>query len=143
MAERGSQTEAITHLGIIVDDLKSAAAEWEERYGMKVVDELDVEVEGVRSLFLSPGYKRDEGFCIELVEPKDKSDMGNAVAKRLADSGEGVFHIALRMDDAMAAEPRLRELGATVYAAPSAGLGEPGRTLVHPKSANGVLLELF
>jgi hypothetical protein len=49
----------------------------------------------------------------------------------------------MRMDDAMAAEPRLRGLGATVFAAPSAGLGEPGRTLVHPKSANGVLLELF
>jgi methylmalonyl-CoA epimerase len=133
----------ITHLGIVVNDLATATQQWCDRYGLQVVDELHVDVEGIRSVMLSPGYGRQEGFCVELMEPVDKSDMSNAVARRLAERGEGVYHIAMRVDDALGAESKLREAGVNAFGAPPAEAGEGPRTLVHPKSANGVLLELW
>jgi methylmalonyl-CoA/ethylmalonyl-CoA epimerase len=133
----------ISHVGIIVEDLRRAAQEWCERYGLQVVEELLVEVEGIRSVMLSPGYAWREGFCVELMEPLDKSDMHNVIARRLAENGEGVFHIAMEVDDSVAAEGKLRELGVNAFGAPSIAEGERPRTLVHPKWANGVLLELL
>lgn len=133
----------ITHVGIVVGDLESATAQWCERYGLRVVDELHVPVEGIRTRMLSPGYARHDGFCVELMEPLDKSDMNNVIARRLAENGEGVFHLAMRVDDVRAAEASLREAGVNAFAAPEAEEGEGPRTLVHPKSANGVLLELW
>ncbi len=133
----------ISHVGIVVGDLETATAEWCERYGLRVVDELHVPVEGIRTRMLSPGYGRDEGFCIELMEPLDKSDTDHAIARRLAENGEGVFHLAMRVDDVKTAESSLRKAGVNAFGAPPAEGGEGPRTLVHPKSANGVLLELW
>ncbi len=133
----------ITHIGLIVHDLGKATHEWCDRYGLEIVDELEVHVEGIRTVMLSPGYARQEGFCLELMEPLDKSDMHNAVARRLAERGEGIYQIAMRVDDAAAAESRLREAGVNAFGAPPAVAGEGPRTLVHPKCANGVLLELW
>jgi methylmalonyl-CoA epimerase len=133
----------ITHVGIIVNDLATATREWCGRYGLRVVDEVHVDVEGIRTVMLSPGYARNEGFCVELMEPLEKGDMENVIARRLAQRGEGVFHIAMHVDDALGAGSKLREAGINAFAAPPAVPGDGPRTLVHPKCANGVLLELW
>lgn len=134
----------MSHIGIVVEDIDSAAAEWCERYGLENIGEEVVEVEGVRNAFLSTGPSREEVTCIELIEPLDKSDMSNAIARRLAKQGEGLYHVAFFTDDDPAIEgERLRGHGVTVIDREPAGEGERARAVIHPKSANGLLLELL
>lgn len=133
----------MSHIGVVVEDLDRAAAEWTERFGLFVVERETVPEEGVRTVFVSPARTRQEATCIELVEPLDKSDMSNPIAKFLAENGEGLFHAAFLADDPAAAGERLREQGVEAIDLPPAGLAAGPRLVVHPKSANGVLVELF
>lgn len=133
----------MSHIGVVVDDLERAVQEWCTRYGLVLLGEEVVEVEGVRNAFVSPGPPREQAACIELIEPLDKSDMSNAIARRLANSGEGLYHVAFFTDDPAAASEQLREHGVTVIDREPAGEGQPPRAVVHPKSANGLLIELL
>jgi methylmalonyl-CoA/ethylmalonyl-CoA epimerase len=135
--------KSMSHIGIIVEDLDRAVEEWCERYGLVVVGEETVEVEGVRNAYVSPGPSRQEAACIELIEPLDKSDMTNAIARRLANKGEGLYHAAFFVDDPVSDGQGLREHGVTVIDRDPAGEGERPRAVIHPKSANGLMLELL
>jgi methylmalonyl-CoA epimerase len=132
----------ISHVGVVVEDLEAAVSSWCDHFGFVVVERQTVEIEGVRNAFLSTGAARGQTMCIELMEPLDKEDMDNAIARRLKQQGEGVYHIAAYVDDPATASRRLAAGGLTVIDRPSAAEGEPVRTIVHPRSANGVLLEL-
>ena len=138
-----SATPHITHIGIVVRDMEKAVREWTERYGFKVVDELWVDVEGLHSVFVSPGNSRTEGFTIELMEPTDPDNLDGVVARRLAERGEGFFHLAMWTEDPPAVGEQLRGHGAVVIDVPPPGEGEPPRVIVHPKTSNGVLVELY
>ena len=133
----------MSHIGIVVSDLDRAATEWTERFGLREVERIEVEIEGVRSAFVSTGGTRHEITCVELVEPLDKTDMSNVFARRLAERGEGVFHVAFEVDDPTTEGGRLREKGVKAIDLPAAGEGEGPRVVIHPKSANGVLIELL
>lgn len=133
----------MSHIGIIVEDLDQAVEEWCDRYGLQVVEGGTVEVEGVRNAFVSPGPGREEAACVELMEPLDKSDMSNPIARRLAKVGEGVYHAAFWVDDPATAGERLRDEGVTAIDAPPTEEDAQPRAIVHPKSANGLLLELI
>lgn len=135
--------KSMSHIGIVVDDLDRAVEEWCDRYGLVVVSEDTIEVEGVRNAFVSPGPSREEAACVELMEPLDKSDMDNPIARRLATKGEGVYHAAFFVDDALSAGAELREKGVTVIDREAASESEGPRAVIHPKSANGLLLELL
>jgi methylmalonyl-CoA epimerase len=133
----------MSHIGVVVSDLDRASAEWCERFGLHEVERVEVEVEGVRSAFVSPGGRRDETTCVELIEPLDKGDMSNVFAKHLAERGEGLFHAAFTVQDPAVAGARLREKDVEAIDLPPAGEGEGPRVVIHPKSANGLLIELL
>jgi methylmalonyl-CoA epimerase len=130
----------ISHIGIIVRDLDSATRFWRDTYGLEPYSEYEAEVEGIRARLLSVGGQ-PATMSVELIEPLDPGDMNNAIARRLATSGEGFYHLAVEVDDVAASEEALRARGLTVmHRPPVAGLtGE--RWLVHPKSSNGVMVE--
>jgi methylmalonyl-CoA/ethylmalonyl-CoA epimerase len=132
--------KSMSHIGIVVDDLDQAVAEWTERYGLVNLSEDVVEVEGVRNAFLSAGPSREEAACIE---PLDKTDMSNAIARRLAKQGEGLYHVAFFVDEPKADGEKLREYGVTVIDRDAASETERARAVIHPKSANGLMLELL
>jgi methylmalonyl-CoA epimerase len=134
--------ERISHIGIVVQDLDSAVKLWTETFGLEVHSRLEIPVEGIRSVLLSPGGIAGE-MSIELMEPTDKSDLGNAVARRLARAGEGFYHVAVEVDDVRAAGEKLAEREMTVIERPPATEGDSMRWLVHPKSSNGVMVELL
>ena len=90
--------ERISHIGIVVEDVAKAQKLWTEVFGLKKFDELSIDAEGIHSVFLSVGGTPDE-MTIELMEPLDKSDMSNAVARRLAKAGEGFYHLAVNVAD--------------------------------------------
>jgi methylmalonyl-CoA/ethylmalonyl-CoA epimerase len=130
-----------SHVGIIVDDLDRAVDLWTGVFGLQIKERMDVAAEGVRSIMISTGGEYGEATCIELIEPTDKNDMSQPIARRLAENGEGVFHLAVRVGSAAAAEERLRAAGLTAIRVPPAGSEVHDRVIVHPQSANGVLIE--
>lgn len=141
----------ITHIGVVVHDLEAAIRLWVESYGFKGVTRIDVDAERVRTAMLSFDSLPGE-MAVELMEPKDKSDMSNALARRLARQGEGFYHLAMTVDDVDASGKLLLDLGATVIKRPPAALVEnlqgfvdpdAERRIVHPKSSSGVLVELL
>jgi methylmalonyl-CoA epimerase len=132
----------ISHIGIVVRDLDAAVKLWTETYGLKVFARLDIPVEGIRSVLLSPGGTRDE-MAIELMEPTNKSDMNNAVARRLDRVGEGFYHLAVLVNDVEGTGKALDDQGMAVIDRPPAVEGDLMRWLVHPRSSNGVLVELL
>lgn len=128
----------LSHVGIVVSNIEEAKKLWAETFGLKASHGGVVEVEGIKNAFLPIG----DNF-IELMEPIDHQDMSNAVAKRLATRGEGVYQIALIADDIVEEGKRLTEKGVNLIKRPPTGDQPHGRWVVHPKSANGVLLELI
>lgn len=132
--------DRISHIGILVDDLERATQFWCGTYGLKKYAEYETDVEGIRACLLSVGGTREE-MSIELIEPLDKTDMRNPLARRLADTGEGFYHLAVVVDDVAASAGSLETQGLPVmHRLPVEGLtGE--RWLVHPRASNGVMVE--
>src|SRR5215468_5225100 len=117
----------ISHIGVLVNDIEAALRIWRDQLGFKKFSEARFEVEGIRSVFLSLSGRSGE-MSIELMEPIDKSDLGNAVARRLAKRGEGFYHLALVADDVAASG---RDL--PVIDRPALPGAAQGRWLLHPR----------
>lgn len=130
----------ISHIGVVVNDITAAEQLWCGTYGLKKYAEYSTQVEGIKACLLSVSGKPGE-MSIELMEPIDKSDMNNPVARRLAKSGEGFYHLAVGVDNVEATGHDLSQQGLTVIQRPPLSDKVDGRWLVHPKSSNGILVE--
>ncbi len=127
---------SIHHIAIAVHDLEAALAFYRDALGLEVTQRREVPEEGVEIAFLPAG----EGE-IELLRPLDPE---GGVARFLEKRGEGLHHICLRVDDMEAAMERLRAAGATLLSSePRVGADGTRYVFIHPKSAHGVLLELY
>ena len=134
------KTKRISHIGVLVHDVDAAARLWTEAFGFRKFEDRRIEVEGIRSVFLSVGGTWDE-MVIEIMEPLDKADMTNALSKRLASVGEGFYHLCIEVDDVEASGKELEARGMTVLMRDPVDPGDSPRWLVHPKDANGVMVE--
>jgi methylmalonyl-CoA/ethylmalonyl-CoA epimerase len=130
----------ISHIGVVVHDMEAALRIWRDKLGFKQFSEAHFGVEGIRSVFLSVSGEPGE-MSIELMEPVDKSDMSNPVARRLARKGEGFYHLAVVTDDVAASGKTLEERSLPIIERPPVGAGTQGRWLIHPKAANGIMIE--
>ncbi len=125
---------SIDHLGIAVRSL-SKARSFYEQLGLPVMHEEVVEQEKVKLAMVPVGESR-----IELLEPTTQD---SAVAKFLEKRGEGLHHVALRVNDINATFERMKAAG-TRFISDEIKVGAGGHlyVFVHPASAGGVLLEL-
>lgn len=127
---------SIHHIAIAVNDLEAALAFYRDALGLEVTQRREVPEEGVEIAFLPAG----EGE-IELLRPLDPE---GGVARFLEKRGEGLHHICLRVDDITAAMERLRAAGAILLSEePRIGADGTRYVFIHPRSAHGVLLELY
>ena len=133
-------TKKISHIGVLVHDADAATKLWTESFGLKKFDDRDIDVEGIRSVFISVGGTWDE-MVIEIMEPLDKSNMNNALSKRLATVGEGFYHVCLEVDDVEGSGKELEARGMRVLMRDPTDAEASPRWLVHPKDANGVMVE--
>ncbi|MDQ2834022.1 MAG: methylmalonyl Co-A mutase-associated GTPase MeaB [Acidobacteriota bacterium] len=124
----------LDHLGVAVKSL-AAARGFYEALGMRVSSEETVEHERVKTAMLPVGESR-----IELLEATEEdSTVGRFVAKR----GEGLHHVALRVDGIEAMFVRLRREGVRlVNDEVKIGAGGHRYFFVHPASTGGVLVEI-
>ena len=130
----------MSHIGIVVNDLEAATKLWTEVFGLVKYPEMEVAVEGIKNVMLSAGGTANE-MSIELIEPLDKTDMGNALARRLAKQGEGFYHLAVDVGDVDATGGKLQDAGLQIIQRPAISDDYTPRWLTHPKSSNGVMVE--
>jgi len=127
--------DKIEHIGIAVKDLASANIIYESLLGTKPYKSERVESEGVTTSFFKCGESK-----IELLEANNQN---SAIAKFIDKRGEGIHHIAFSVKDIKAEIKRLKSEGFTVLNdEPKLGADNKWVTFLHPKSSNGVLVEL-
>ena len=135
MASLPANIGPIDHIGIAVSDMASALGFYQAVLGLATPDIEEVADQKVRTAIFGHGDGR-----VELLEPTDPE---SPVAKFIAKRGEGIHHVALRVDDLAA---KLKELEAKgvqlIDKAPRIGAGGHLIAFVHPKATGGVLLEL-
>jgi len=126
--------ERISHIGVLVHDLDAAARAWSEQFGLKRYLDYVAECEGIKACLLSPGGTREE-MSIELIEPLDKTDLGNPLARRLAEQGEGFFHLAVIARDVADSSARLPVTATACWSKGS-------EALLFPDSSHGLIPQL-
>ncbi|HOY17222.1 MAG TPA: methylmalonyl-CoA epimerase [Haliscomenobacter sp.] len=125
----------LEHIGIAVKDLAASNELFEKLLGEEPYKEEEVASEYVKTSFFQTGEAK-----IELLEATHPD---SAIAKFLEKKPEGLHHIAFEVDDIHAEMERLRAEGFQLLnATPKKGADNKLVCFVHPKSANGVLLEL-
>jgi methylmalonyl-CoA epimerase len=128
----------IVHMAVVVQDLDAALRVYHEVLGLPLERVEDVAAEKVR-IALLPLPEGDAK--VELVQPTAE-DTG--IARFLAKRGEGMHHICFEVDDIQAAMAEMAASGLQVLEE-EPRLGSQGQkyVFVHPKSAHGVLIELY
>jgi methylmalonyl-CoA/ethylmalonyl-CoA epimerase len=125
----------ISHLGIAVKDLAASEALFKKLLGGDEVHHEEVDDQGVRIA----SFKLGESI-IELTEATRPD---SAIAKFIEKRGEGIHHIAIEVDDVAAELLRLRSEGIQLIdETPKDGAHDMKIAFLHPRSTNGVLVEL-
>jgi len=127
--------DKIEHIGIAVKDLEAANEVYSKLFGEAPYKTEVVESEGVSTSFFKIGESK-----LELLEAT-KED--SAIAKFIEKKGEGIHHIAFAVNDINAEMERMRNEGFIVLNdTPKKGADNKLVCFLHPKSTNGVLIEL-
>jgi len=125
----------VEHIGIAVRSLEESVPLFEKLLGVRSFKMETVENDRVATAFFQVGESK-----IELLESLDPE---GPVGRFIARKGEGVHHIALRVDDIQREMQRLREQGFTPLE-PEARPGADNKLVcfLHPRDTCGVLVEL-
>ena len=125
----------INHVAIAVQDIDAALKFWEQTFGLELNHVEEVPSQKSKVAFLPLGESE-----IELVQPTTSdSGLANFLEKR----GEGMHHICIEVSDIDATLAELKSKGVRLINEVPEEL--PGRKMafIHPKAANGVLVELY
>jgi methylmalonyl-CoA/ethylmalonyl-CoA epimerase len=126
----------IAHVAVVVEDLQTALAFWRDALGLPLARTEHNETEQVAIAFLPVGESE-----IELLEPTEaESGIGRYLAKR----GQGMHHVCVEVDDIEATLARLTAHGVElINETPRVRDDGTRYAFVHPRSASGVLVELY
>ncbi len=125
----------IEHIGIAVKDIEKATQTYTQLFNQPPYKTETVESENVITTFFKTGENK-----IELLEATSEE---SAIHKFIEKKGEGIHHIAFDVDDIYAEMERLSKEGFIVLnEEPKKGADNKLVCFLHPKSVNGVLIEL-
>lgn len=125
----------IEHIGIAVKNLESSNDLFEKLFGAPHYKIEEVLSEGVKTSFFQVGPNKIE--LLEATEPN------SPIAKFIEKKGEGIHHIAFDVEDIRSEIERLKAEGFTVLnEEPKKGADNKLVCFLHPKTTNGVLVEL-
>lgn len=125
----------IEHIGIAVKNIKDSNKLFESLLNTPSYKEEAVESEGVTTSFFKVGESK-----IELLEATHED---SPIAKFINKKGEGIHHIAYEVEDIHQEMKRLQEAGFQLLnEEPKDGADNKLVCFLHPKSTNGVLIEL-
>lgn len=127
--------DKIEHIGIAVKDLSASNETYRKLLGVAHYKTEMVESEKVNTSFFKVGENK-----IELLESTDASGV---IAKFIEKKGEGIHHIAFAVQNIREEMKRLKSEGFLfLNEEPKRGADNKLVCFVHPKNANGVLIEL-
>jgi lactoylglutathione lyase/methylmalonyl-CoA/ethylmalonyl-CoA epimerase len=125
----------IDHIGVAVKNLGDSLHIFKDILGMQYTGEEEVEEQKVKTAFLPVGESE-----IELLE---STSPDGAIAKFIEKRGEGIHHIAFEVDDLGEKLKELEKAGVRLIdKEPRYGAGGAQIAFLHPKSTNGILIEL-
>jgi len=125
----------VEHIGIAVKDLKASNLLFEALLGVPHYKTETVVSEGVTTSFFDVGTHK-----IELLEATQPN---SPIAKFIAKKGEGVHHIAFEVENLEVELARLKAEGfELIHETPKEGADNKRIAFLHPKTTNGVLIEL-
>jgi methylmalonyl-CoA epimerase len=125
----------INHVAIVVRDIDASLDFWVKAFGLRLDHVEDVPSQASKVAFLPLGESE-----VELVQP---TSMDSGMAAYLEKRGEGMHHLCIEVEDIDAALSHLKALDVRLINSEPEVL--PGRKMafIHPKAANGVLIELY
>jgi methylmalonyl-CoA/ethylmalonyl-CoA epimerase len=126
--------KGVDHVVVAVKDLDASIGKYEAIYGAPVSDRSESPQAGMKMAFFRFGDS-----YVELV-----SNLGEEgpIARRLADRGEGVHLVAMKVDDLEKTLAELRAKGVRLVGDPGPGNPVRGQVFVHPAETGGVLTQL-
>ncbi|WP_409228011.1 methylmalonyl-CoA epimerase [Gudongella sp. SC589] len=125
----------IDHIGIAVKNLDETLKFYEDVMGIKCTSKEEVEEQKVRVAFLPVGDSE-----VELLESTTED---GPIARFIEKKGEGIQHIAFKVDNIEEAIKDLQEKGVRLIdEKPRYGAGGARIAFLHPKSTSGVLIEI-
>ena len=127
--------EKIDHIGIAVKSVKETGELLSNILGLKVAGEEIVEEQKVKVAFLPLGDSE-----LELLESTSPE---GPIARFIEKKGEGIQHIAFRVNNIEEVLEKLKKKGVKLIdEKPRYGAGGTKIAFLHPKSTNGILVEL-
>jgi methylmalonyl-CoA/ethylmalonyl-CoA epimerase len=125
----------IDHIGIAVKNLEESLKFYEDVLGIKCVSQEVVEEQKVKVAFLPVGDTE-----VELLESTSED---GPIARFIEKKGEGIQHLAFKVDNIEEAIAELQEKGIKMIdEKPRYGAGGARIAFLHPKSTSGVLIEI-
>ena len=125
----------IEHIGIAVKNLDESIKFYEKILGLKCYALEEVEDQKVKTAFFQIGETK-----IELLE---STQPDGPIAKFIEKRGEGIHHIAFKSNDINSSLKELKEKGIKLIdEIPRTGAEQLQIAFIHPKSTNGVLIEI-
>lgn len=125
----------VDHIGIAVKSIEESLKFWEGTLGIKCTGVEEVVEQKVKTAFL-PIVDTE----VELLEGTAPD---SPVSKFIEAKGEGIHHLAIRVDNLEAALAELKEKGVRLIdEKPRKGAGGAMIAFIHPKATGGILLEL-
>jgi len=130
-----SKINKINHVAIVVEQIEDALTFWRDQLGLMLDHVEEVPSQASKVAFMPVG----EGE-VELVQP---TDMDSGLGKYLQKRGEGMHHLCIEVEDIDGMLANLKAKGVLLIDEVARDL--PGRRMafIHPKAANGVLVELY
>ncbi len=125
----------LEHIGIAVKDIEQSKKVFDALFGKQSYKTEEVASEHVSTVFYQTGQSK-----VELLQSQSAE---SAIAKYLDKKGEGIHHLAFEVDDIYAEIERMKSEGfEMVNQQPKPGADNKLIAFLHPKSTNGVLIEL-
>ena len=125
----------VDHIGIAASSIDKSVNFYTQMLGLELVGTEEVTEQKVLTAFLPVGESE-----IEILE---STAPDGPIARYISKSGEGIQHIALRVDDIEAALEELKNKGVRLIdETPRHGAGGTKIAFIHPRATGGVLLEL-
>lgn len=125
----------IEHLGLAVSDIEASISLFEKLLNTPCYKVEEVESEHVKTAFFKVGESK-----IELLQATDPS---SAIGKFIAKRGQGIHHIAFDVENIEKEIKRLKKLDfELIHQSPKDGADNKKIAFLHPKSTDGMLIEL-
>jgi methylmalonyl-CoA/ethylmalonyl-CoA epimerase len=131
-----TEIKHIHHIAVLVDDIEASIGVWRAVLGAAPAQIKDLPQEAARIAFFPVGESE-----IELVQP---TTVDSGLSRYLEKRGPGMHHLCLEVDDLQGLLQKLKDDGIQlINEEPKFGDGGRLYAFIHPKSTNGVLIELY